>query len=210
MAGTVPPAVPETPSSPPPAATTGTGIADPAALGLGAFATTTFVLSFFNANLMSATLAAVVLPLALTFGGLAQLLAGMWEFRNRNTFGATAFTSYGAFWLSYAFFARYVAPTLPLATAHEATGLYLLVWGIFTLYMTVAAMRVNGAVLGVFVALTVTYILLAAGEFAQSPNLAKAGGWVGLITAVIAWYASFAVVTNSTWKRSVVPTWPLS
>ncbi|MBY8888322.1 acetate uptake transporter [Streptomyces sp. PTM05] len=210
MASTVPPAAPETPSSPPPASATGTGVADPAPLGLGAFATTTFVLSCFNANLINAGLAGVVLPLALAFGGLAQLLAGMWEFRNRNTFGATAFTSYGAFWLSYALLARYVAPTLPLATAHQATGLYLLVWAIFTVYMTVAALRVNGAVLGVFVALSMTFILLAAGEFAQSADVAKAGGWVGLITAVIAWYASFAVVTNATWKRSVVPTWPLS
>jgi uncharacterized protein len=185
-------------------------IADPGPLGLSAFAGTTFVLSCFNANLISATLSAVVLPLAFFLGGTAQLLAGMWEFRKANTFGATAFTSYGAFWLAYAGFAKLVAPGLPAATAHQATGLFLLIWAVFTTYMAVAAMKVTGAVLAVFVALALTFILLTIGEFANSTGIGKVGGWVGLITALLAWYASFAVVTNATWKRSVLPTWPLS
>ncbi len=185
-------------------------IADPGPLGLSAFAGTTFVLSCFNANLIDASLSAVVLPLALFLGGLAQLLAGMWEFRKANTFGSTAFTSYGAFWLSFAAFSKFVAPSLPAATAHQATGLYLLIWAIFTTYMTIAALKLNGAVLSVFAALSLTFILLTIGEFSESAGIAKTGGWVGLITALLAWYASFAVVTNATWKRSVLPTWPLS
>jgi uncharacterized protein len=188
----------------------GAAIADPAPLGLAAFAGTTFVLSCFNANLISATLAAVVIPLALFYGGLAQLLAGMWEFRKGNTFGATAFTSYGAFWLSYAVFAKFIAPGLPADTAHKAVGLYLLIWAVFTIYMVVPALKVNGSVLAVFVALALTFLVLAIGEFANSTGIGKTGGWLGLITAVLAWYASFAAVSNATWKRAVLPTWPLS
>jgi uncharacterized protein len=185
-------------------------VADPAPLGLASFASTTFVLSCFNADLIDANLTAVVLPLALFLGGLAQFLAGMWEFRRDNTFGATAFTSYGAFWLSFAAYVKFVVPELPPSTAHQATGLYLLVWAIFTVYMTAAALKLNVAVLAVFACLSLTFILLAAGEFGESTGVAKAGGWLGLVTAVLAWYASFAGVTNSTWKRPVIPTWPLS
>ncbi|MET7572496.1 acetate uptake transporter [Streptomyces sp. NPDC005492] len=189
--------------------TTPDTIADPGPLGLAAFAATTFVLSTFNADLITdKTLVAVVLPLALFYGGLAQLLAGMWEFRKGNTFGATAFASYGAFWLSYAAYAKFVAGDLPPATAHQATGLFLLVWAIFTVYMTVAALRTTGAILSVFVTLSATFIVLCIGDFAQSPDTTKAGGWIGLVTAVCAWYASFAGVTNSTYHRAVVPVFP--
>jgi uncharacterized protein len=192
-------------TTPPP-----TTVADPAPLGLASFASTTFVLSCFNADLIDANLTAVVLPLALFLGGLAQFLAGMWEFRRDNTFGATAFTSYGAFWLSFAAYVKFIAPGLPPSTAHQATGLYLLVWAIFTVYMTAAALKLNVAVLAVFACLSATFILLAAGEFGESSGVSKAGGWLGLVTAVLAWYASFAGVTNSTWKRPIIPTWPLS
>lgn len=183
-------------------------IADPGALGLAGFAMTTFVLSCFNAGLIDASLETVVLPLALFYGGTAQLLAGMWEFRKGNTFGATAFSSYGAFWLAFAAYVKFVAGGLPPDTANQATGLFLLAWTIFTAYMTVAAMKTNGAVLAVFVVLTLTFLFLMIGEFASSGGITKFGGWLGLLTAVIAWYASFAVVTNTTWKQTVLPTWP--
>ncbi|WNI18989.1 acetate uptake transporter [Actinacidiphila sp. ITFR-21] len=189
---TTPPAAPET-------------IADPGPLGLAGFAATTFVLSSFNADLIDAGLLTVVLPLALFYGGIVQLLAGMWEFRKGNTFGATAFGSYGAFWLSYAGYAKYVAGGLPPATEHQATGLFLLIWAVFTVYMTVAALRTSGALLAVFATLAATFVLLTVGAFAQSADTTKAGGWLGLVTAVVAWYASFAGVTNATWKRPVVP-----
>jgi succinate-acetate transporter protein len=185
-------------------------IADPGPLGLAGFAAATFVLSSFNAGLIDASLLTVVLPLALFYGGLLQLLAGMWEFKKGNTFGATAFGSYGAFWLSYAAYVKFVVADLPPDKANQATGLYLLVWAIFTVYMTVAALRTNAALLAVFVGLSATFIVLTIAEFAQSTGTTKVGGWLGLVTAVLAWYASFAVVTNSTWKRSVVPVFPLS
>ncbi len=186
-------------------------IADPAPLGLAGFAATTFALSVFNARIINnAALEAVVLPLALFYGGLAQLLAGMWEFRKGNTFGALAFTSFGAFWLSFATYVKFVAPGLPKGTSHEATGLFLLIWAIFTSYMLIASLRTNGAVAAVFLALTVTFILLTIGALGQHDSFTKAGGWAGLVTAVLAWYASFAGVTNATWGRTVLPVVPLA
>jgi len=184
-------------------------IADPGPLGLAAFALTTFVLSCFNAKIIGdPKLEAVVLPLALFYGGLTQLLAGMWEFRTGNTFGAVAFSSYGAFWLSFAGYVKFVAGGLPPAGAHTATGVFLLGWTIFTVYMTVAAVRVSGAVLLVFVLLSLTFAFLAFGALAEAATMSKIGGYLGLATAIAAWYASFAGVTNATWKRTVLPTWP--
>lgn len=184
-------------------------IADPAPLGLAAFALTTFVLSVFNAGMLSDKLEGVVLPLALFYGGLAQLLAGMWEFRKANTFGALAFTSYGAFWLAFAAYVRFIVDGLG-SGAGSATGLFLLAFGIFTAYMTVAALRVSVAVLLVFITLTVTFLVLAIGNFAGATAIVHVGGYIGLITAILAWYTSFAGVTNFTWKRTVVPVGPLN
>ncbi len=185
-------------------------IADPAPLGLAAFAGTTFVLSVFNAGLVSdAKLVAVVLPLALLYGGLAQLLAGMWEFRNDNTFGAVAFTSYGAFWISYFLYAKYFAGTLPPADAHTATGIFLLMWTIFTAYMTLAALKTNLALIAVFGTVLVTFVLLTIGEFAESTSVLHAGGYIGLVAAACAWYASAAGVVNPTWGRTVLPVFPV-
>lgn len=183
-------------------------IADPAPLGLAAFALTTFVLSLSNANVWPATGGAVAL--AMGYGGLAQLLAGMWEFKRNNTFGATAFTSYGAFWISYFLFVKFVAGSVTPAGDLAATvGTFLMAWGIFTLYMTVASLRVSGAVLVVFVLLTITFFVLAIGAYETSSGWTKFGGWLGVATAAAAWYASFAGVTNSTFKRVVLPVYPL-
>lgn len=186
----------------------GSFIADPGPLGLAGFAMTTFILSVFNAHILDASLEAVVLPVALFYGGLAQLLAGMWEFKKNNTFGALAFTSYGAFWLSFAALVKFIAAGLPPATAHKAVGLYLLAWTIFTLYMTIASARTSGAVFGVFIILSLTFIFLTIGELGSNTSMAKVGGYLGIITALAAWYASMAGVTNATWKRTVFPTWP--
>ena len=188
-----------------PRAVPGAHIADPAPLGLAAFALTTFVLSFVNTGLV--TVEPVVFGLALAYGGLAQLAAGMWEFAKGNTFGATAFASYGGFWISF----WYLTGHTDLGTENagdiaNSIGLYLLAWAIFTGYMSVAASRVSGAVLTVFVLLTLTYLALAIGEFATSDGIHKIGGWLGVLTALAAWYASFAGVTSFTHKRALVPT----
>jgi succinate-acetate transporter protein len=187
----------------------GITIADPGPLGLAAFAMTTFVLSMFNADLVSRSGETITLGLALTYGGLAQMLAGMWEFRTGNTFGAVAFTSFGAFWLSFWAFNQFYATSIPAADAGHAVGLYLIAWGIFTTYMFVASLRTTGAIALVFILLAVAFFLLGIGNARASDSLIKAGGWVGLATAIVAWYASFAAVTNSTFGRTVLPVVPL-
>ncbi|WNM32980.1 acetate uptake transporter [Streptomyces sp. Li-HN-5-11] len=183
--------------------------ADPAPLGLAGFALTTLLLSIVNTNLLKETGAIfVVLGLAAFYGGLAQFVAGLFEFRRGNTFGATAFGSYGAFWLSY----WWIVPRLALGgDVHNAVGLYLLGWGIFTAFMAVAALRTTLAVLGVFVLLAPTFVLLAIGEFqgGAPPHVAtEIGGWFGIATGLVAWYAAAASVINETHGREVLPTWP--
>jgi uncharacterized protein len=183
----------------------GSHIADPAPLGLAAFALTTFVLSFANAGIIKAE--PVVFGLALAYGGVAQLLAGMWEFSKGNTFGATAFSSFGAFWISFWYLTGHTdLAGLKATDIDKSIGVYLLAWGIFTLYMTVAATQVNTAVLAVFVLLTPTFFVLAIGKLADSDGWTHLGGYLGILTALAAWYASFAGVTAFAFKRPVVPT----
>jgi succinate-acetate transporter protein len=182
-----------------------TPIADPGPLGLAAFALTTFVLSMFNANLVGAGGEPVVFGLAFAYGGIAQFAAGMWEFRTGNTFGAVAFTSYGAFWLSFWAFVEFFEKDVPKADAGHAVGLYLIAWGIFTLYMFVASLRTTAAIAAVFALLTLTFFALGIGNAGGHTNIVHLGGWIGLATAAAAWYASFAAVTNSTFGRAVLP-----
>lgn len=190
----------------PPAAS----IADPGPLGLAAFALTTFVLSSFNAGLVNVKLESVVFSLAMFYGGVAQLLAGMWEFRKGNVFPATAFSSYGAFWLSFWGLKTFltVPEGVSKSDVNHAVAFFLLGWTIFTLYMTVAAARTTGAVFATFLILSLTFIVLTLGTYTGETNITKVGGYLGLLTAFAAWYASFAGVTNGTWKRTVLPTWP--
>lgn len=186
----------------------GSHLADPAPLGLGAFAMTTFFLSVVNAGLLPATVTAGVFGLAIFYGGIAQFAAGIWEFAKGNTFGAVAFCSYGAFWLSFWYLAGRTDLTAAGPSAVKAIAYYLLGWTIFTGYMMLASFRVSGAVAGVFVTLFVTFALLTVGGFTNVAFWSKAGGIVGIITAVVAWYASFAAVFNFTAKRPTVPVWP--
>jgi uncharacterized protein len=198
------------PVRPDPTAGTSAGLwrpADPGPLGLAGFAATTFVLSMMNANLVSDQGIGVVLALAVAYGGLAQFLAGMWEFRTGNTFGAVAFTSYGAFWISF-FFLLKVIPSS--AVTSHAVSLYLWTWGIFTTYMFFASLRTTGAIALVFLLLAITFILLAIGDMGSGhPSIQHAGGYVGIATAIAAWYASFAAVINSTFARIILPVFPL-
>jgi uncharacterized protein len=184
--------------------------ADPGPLGLAAFALTTFVLSMINANLVGGKSEPIVFGLALAYGGLAQLLAGMWEFRAGNTFGATAFTSYGAFWLSFWAFVQFFAKDVPASAAGNTVGLFLIAWGIFTTYMWVASLRTSVAVSVVFILLAITFFVLGIGNANDKTNIIHIGGYLGLATAVAAWYASFASVTNSTFGRTVLPVVPLT
>jgi succinate-acetate transporter protein len=188
-------------------------IADPAPLGLAAFALTTFLLSASNANWMSHATGAAFLGYAFAYGGLCQLLAGMWEFKNRNVFGSTAFATYGGFWIGLGLWVELVKiPTLsaaktPAAAAASVAALnhdvawILLSFAIFNAYMLILSTQVNLAVFTVFLTLEATEIILAIGNFKAGSaviptGLIKVGGYVGLVTALAAWYASAAGVSN--------------
>jgi succinate-acetate transporter protein len=188
----------------------GADIADPAPLGLCAFALTTFVLSSVNAGWFSVKTEPIVIGLALFYGGLAQLLAGMWEFKKANTFGATAFSSYAAFWIALGtyFVLQGHVFTIPKDQTANAVGLFLLGWTIFTGIMTVASFRLNGALITVFVLLFVTFALLTLGKFSSS-NWGTLGGYTGVATAIAAWYTAMAGVVKATFKRDVLPVWPV-
>ncbi len=189
-------------NNPEPAPAPAPRFADPAALGLGAFALTTFVLSFANSGWVPGA-GGAVLGLALFYGGIGQVIAGVWEFANKNTFGATAFTSYGLFWM-----AAWFLNVSGFKVDSGGVGVFFLAWAIFTLYMTFAAIKTNLIILLVFIALTLTFIFLALGQFANSLPLGHIGGYLGIVTALLAFYGSFATVMNNTWKRVVLPVLP--
>jgi uncharacterized protein len=182
------------------------GIANPAPLGLAAFALTTFLLSAANANWMTAASGNAWLGYALAYGGLCQLLAGMWEFRAGNTFGATAFSSYGGFWIGLFFWARFVATSGASANAlnHDIAWI-LLAFAIFNTYMMILAAQVNMAVFLVFLTLELTEIILFIGNFAGNSTIVHIGGYIGVLTALVAWYTSAAGVASSAGGRVALP-----
>lgn len=191
----------------------GTAIADPGPLGLAGFGATTLFLSAVNSGLLPKTVEAGVFGLAIFYGGIAQLLAGLWEFTKGNTFGATAFVSFGAFWLSFWYLVTDGVPAMVAekATAtdiNHAVGTFLLIWTIFTAYMFIASLRTTGAIAAVFLVLTLTFLFLCIGAYGASTGMTKTGGYLGLITAALAFYASFAVVTNATFKKPLLPVLP--
>jgi len=194
--------------------------ADPGPLGLAGFAGTTFMLSIVNAGLVGSGkapgggLLPMIAALAIAYGGVAQLIAGIWEFRTGNTFGAVAFCSYGAFWISFFFIVQSVDKNVG-SEVFSGLGLYLWMWGIFTTYMFICALRTTGAIALVFLLLAITYIILGIGNsaLAGTTNVIngtiKLGGYFGIATAIAAWYASFAAVINSTFGRTIAPVYPL-
>src|ERR1044072_371347 len=149
-------------------------IADPGPLGLAGFAATTLVLSFVNAGIVGAGVAEAVLPLALFYGGLAQLIAGLFEFRKGNTFGATAFCTYGPFWIAFAFFNWFFAKDAGTDLS-TAVGMFLLVFTIITAYLAVASLATNGALVAVFVLLALTFLFLTIGAFGERSEERRVG-----------------------------------
>jgi succinate-acetate transporter protein len=182
--------------------------ANPGPLGLSAFAVTTFVLSVANADLVPIEIKPAYIGFAFFYGGFVQILAGMWEYAVNNTFGSVAFSSYGGFWMSLAYFVMYVEERIPVEDLHKAVGLFLLPWCFFTAYMTFAAYRTTQALFVTFVILEITFILLCVGNFEDNEDTIKAAGWFGIITAFGAWYCAAAAVVNITWKIEIIPVWP--
>ena len=190
-------------------------IADPAPLGLAAFALTTFLLSAANAGWMTKATGTAWVGYAIAYGGIVQLLAGMWEFRNKNVFGSTAFGSYGGFWIGLGLWVIFVAayrhpqPVCSgLFTRRRRTkdlGWILLAFAIFNTYMLLMATQANAAVFSVFLILEATEIVLFSGFFTGSADTIKAGGYLGVLTALVAWYTSAAGVANGLPGRLTLP-----
>ncbi|MBA2288596.1 MAG: acetate uptake transporter [Ktedonobacteraceae bacterium] len=186
--------------------------ANPAPLGLSAFALTTFVLSSANAGLFSAP--NIVLGLALFYGGIVQIIAGIQEFRAGNTFGATAFCSYGGFWLALG---SVFVPTFGIVAAytkggdfHTALGYFLLGWTIFTFLMLLGTLRSNLALIAVFLLLFLTFLVLTIAEFGGGNIFGQIGGWLGILTALAAWYTALAGVLSSGRASFTLPVFPRS
>jgi succinate-acetate transporter protein len=180
-------------------------IANPGPLGLLGFGVTTCALSAINSGLLPHEAVAVVVPLAFAYGGVAQLIAGVLEFRNGNTFGTVAFTSYGLFWWWFALLQWTVGAGWMKAPPAAGVATVLLLWGVVTLLLWIVTFRLNKAVFSVFLLLWITFFLLAAGDFGVGMSTGKLGGYLGLITGLDAIAVAFIEVLNATANRVVIP-----
>ncbi|WP_249020143.1 acetate uptake transporter [Conexibacter sp. S30A1] len=179
-------------------------------LALCAFAVTTFMLSMVNANLINAGVEPVVFGVALMFGGLTQLIAGIIQLRMGNTFGGVLFSTFGAFWLSLFAIVQYFLKSVPPAQVGHALGLFLYAFGIFTFVILLASFKTNVMVVAALSSLLVTFILLGAGNYGAHPALVHWGGYLGLVTAAMAGYIACAELCEASYGRSVLPLWPLA
>jgi uncharacterized protein len=178
-------------------------LANPAPLGLAGFGITTLVLNVINAEIISEESIGMVLPLGLFYGGLAQFMAGMWEAKKNNTFGFTAFSSYGAFWMAYALMKILVGNGVLNPVPHEGMTVFLVAWGIFSTYMFIGTIKISVALQAAFAGVAVLFFLLAWGQHNETVH--KIAGYEGLFTAGAALYASAAQVINEAWGRYVLP-----
>lgn len=180
-------------------------VANPGPLGLAGFGLTTCVLSAINAGLLPHEAVPVVVPLAFSYGGVAQLIAGVLEFRNGNTFGTVAFTSYGLFWWWFALMQWTVGAGWLKAPPASAVATVLLMWGVLTFLLWIVTFRSSKAVWSIFLLLWITFFLLAAGDFGLGSAAGKLGGYFGLITGIDALAVAFIEILNATAGRTVVP-----
>jgi succinate-acetate transporter protein len=178
-------------------------LANPAPLGLAGFGITTLLLNVVNAEIISKDAIGMVLPVGLFYGGLAQFMAGMWEAKKNNTFGFTAFSSYGAFWMAFAVMEILMINGALEPVSHEGLTVFLVAWGIFTTYMFIGTIRISVALMVVFAGLAILFYLLAWGQ--HNADVHKFAGYEGLFTAGAALYASAAGVINETWGRNLLP-----
>ena len=178
-------------------------LANPAPLGLAGFGLTTFILNFVNAGLVPKDSIGMVLPVGLFYGGLAQFLAGMWEMKKNNTFGFTAFSSFGAFWMAFAVMVILKDTEVIEPVPKNGLTVVLCAGGLFTGYMTIGTLKISRALQVVFATLTILFFLLAWGE--HNETVMKIAGWEGIFCAASALYASAAQVINETWGRYVLP-----
>jgi len=178
-------------------------LANPAPLGLAGFGITTLLLNVVNAEIISKDSIGMVLPVGLFYGGLAQFMAGMWEAKKNNTFGFTAFSSYGAFWMAFGLMEILLINGVLKPVPHEGLTVFLVAWGIFTTYMFIGTIKISVALMVVFAGLAILFYLLAWGQ--HNSDVHKVAGYEGLFTAGAALYASAAQVINETWGRNLLP-----
>ena len=178
-------------------------LANPAALGLAGFGLTTFILNIVNADLVPKDSIGMVLPVGLFYGGLAQFLAGMWEMKKNNTFGFTAFSSFGAFWIALAVIVILKDAEVIAPVPKGGMSVFLGAWGLFAAYMTIGTVKISRALQVVFGSVTILFFLLAWGE--HNETVMKVAGWEGIFCALSALYASAAQVINETWGRYLLP-----
>jgi len=188
------------------AESTAGAVANSSPLGLSAFALTTFVLSCSNAGFLVPTgeAAHVTIGLAFFYGGLIQLLAGMWAFRAGNTFGGTAFSSYGGFWMAFGF----LFTPITGAFSSAALGVFLLAWAIFTFILFLGTLRQDFAHMALFGLLFLTFLALAIGSLGAGASFGMIGGWLGILTALVAWYIALSGILNATKASFSLPLWP--
>jgi succinate-acetate transporter protein len=180
--------------------------ANPAALGLVGFGLTTVLLSLINAGLLPAGGEPVVFPLAIAFGGTAQLIAGIMEYKVGNTFGATAFTAYGAFWWWFALLLLFNGNhIIDISNGGPTVGVALLLWGLFTFGLWIGTFRLSKLLFLIFLTLWIAFLLLGLGSALANPMLHTLGGYDGLLCGLLAMYGSFAITTNTTFGRTVIP-----
>ncbi|MCF3960870.1 acetate uptake transporter [Streptomyces fuscigenes] len=180
---------------------------DPAPLGLLAFALGSLIQAFFNAG-VDPDIFPATFPLEFFVGGVVQMIAGLFEFRQGSRLGATAFTLLGAFWVCFVVYVKFVLDSLPEAQVHSATGFFLLPWAIVLFVLTLASARTTLVLMAAFFTTTVTVSVLTAGQFTESTTLIRVGAVFGFITAALGMYGAFAGLVNGTWGRHIVPTFP--
>jgi succinate-acetate transporter protein len=178
------------------------GIADPAALGLGAFGMSTALLSFANAGIFAGA-ATAVLGLGLFYGGIAQIIAGIWEFVQGSTFGALAFVSYGSFWLAYWW--TITTPDMAEQAGGGGMGTFLMLWALFTAFMVVPCTRISVLLTALFSVAALTFVLLALAEYTSLEAFTRAAGYTGFVVGALGLYGCFASVVNATWRRAIIP-----
>jgi succinate-acetate transporter protein len=181
-------------------------IANPAPLGLMGFGMTTVLLNLHNTGLFG--LGSMILAMGIFYGGLAQVLAGVMEWKNGNTFGTLAFTSFGFFWLSLA--ALIILPLIGITTGNDSSAMasYLFMWGIFTALMFFGTLRTNVATMFVFASLAILFLLLGLGDMTGNTDITHLAGWEGLVVGFAAMYTAIALVLNESFGRTVLPIYP--
>jgi len=180
-------------------------LADPGAWAVTAFATTSFMLGMYNTHLLNPAGAVIVFPVAFFFGGLIQIIVGVLEIGRGNVFGAVVFGTYGPFWVIYGAIGTWYGAKLPAGSVDSATALFLAMFAVLTFYFLIASFRTDAVLVAIFALIFIGLVLLAIGAAKPSVPITKAGGWVTLAFAVIAWYHAASDVISFTFGRRVLP-----